>query len=859
MLNPLDIPGIIKEFIPDHKQSEIRDHIIDMLTKACPNERSRKLLQSYRSDAAFKAALVTALKCAVEEFVRNYEDTELVEALTQSPRFWDTPSVQSALQKIITRPLSYLQQERHILLYSFSDVLSTIESQRVEAAVHFFLLCLTREVITIPQLAPMYQVQLQWASLEQSHQLVGLQRDQNQLITTLVETVTQNQPLLPSPAGPTLLRGHDNLPPQRGELLGREKESERVLKGLCSRWPLVSIEGMGGVGKTTLAIDIARSCLVGPQAVLDPPFEYAVWVSAKDQPEQKLWLNEVLDTTARILGYSSLMKLPLEEIEKKKAEVDQLLRTYRTLLVIDNFETIEDSALEAWMEDIPEPSKVLITSRTSQLRNTRSIDLKGLEDPAALALIRYSAGFLGLETLEAASEETLLPLVRVTDGNPKAIEMALGYIKRGRLGLTEVVDKLHIAGKTVNDVFNYLFDKAWNVMNKEAKHVILIFPFFADYASKEALRVTVGLSEYHLDNAVEELVVLKMLDIQESSVAVNQHYSIHPLTRAFASAELGKRPEFAKEARIRWSQYYLDLAKRSLVLEKPEGRYWDALPPYNRKLVDPEWLNLQEVLAWADQEGQDRILVELMVLLPPYMYGSMLFPARIDYARKAAEAACRLGQKEDAALLYIDACGWILLEVGRLTDAISVITTGLHIAQSLDASCTEVTNLIALAHAWLACAFLEQGDLVEASVLMDKVVPSECKPVIQYRVSFVAGDIAYKKNDIVNAIKLYKSTYHLSVSYKGELVDTRLGDAYFAYGDLVQAETCFNKVLDRQQDFGTHEIPYAKYGLARIALAKGEREKARQMAQEVLSDLARVGTSHRLSNDIHHFLEDLEF
>src|SRR5207302_753360 len=137
---------------------------------------------------------------------------------------------------------------------------------------------LTQEVITIPQLASIYQVQFQWASLEQSHQLLSLQREHNQLMTAFVGTAAQNQALLVVPHGATLPKEYDNLPPQRGEFLGREKEKERVLNSLRSRSYLISIEGLGGVGKTTLAIVVARSCLVGPQAVLDPPFEYVVWV-----------------------------------------------------------------------------------------------------------------------------------------------------------------------------------------------------------------------------------------------------------------------------------------------------------------------------------------------------------------------------------------------------------------------------------------------------------------------------------------------------------------------------------------------------------------------------------------------------
>lgn len=851
----LDGIDILKRFIPPHKQVEMQNRIVDILAKAFPDERWRKLIQTYRSDAAFRDALAMALKRAVQRFASDYEDKELVDAVTESPRFWDVPSVQNALQEIITRPSSYLQQERQVLFRSFADVLPTAEPERVEQAVRFFLRCLTEEVIHIPQLAQIYQILLQRATFD-------LQHNQNQLITALIEAVRQSQMQLAAPAGPTLPKLHDNLPPQHGEFLGREKDIQRVLAGLSSRWPLVSIEGLAGMGKTTLAIKIAHCCLAGPQVVLAPAFEYVVWVSAKDRPEQELWLNEVLDTTARVLGYPTITKMPQEQIEQKKVEVSQLLHNYRTLLIIDNFETIKDSALESWIQDIPEPSKVLITSRTGQLRSIRSISLKGLEEPSALELIRNYAQSLELQSIETAGEETLLPLVKVTGGNPQTIGMALGYIKFGRLSLHGVIENLHIASRTVNDVFDYLFAGIWNVMTREAQHVLLVTPLFVDYASKEALGAISGLTEYHLDNAVVELVKLKLLDIKEASVASSQHYSTHPLTRAFASARLHEVSEFEEQARTRWSKYYLDFAARHLVREQPKERYWNTLVIPSSTPIDSGWPNLEKVLAWTDQEGRDQILVELMLLLAHYMGQHFFHPQRLYYARKAAEAAERLGRKEEAALFHIDGIGWILIEEDRLEDARREIMLGLDIAETLDASSAETLDLIALANTFLARVFLEEENLAEASALIDKVLSLECRAVIQCRIDVVAGDIAYTKNNNAEAMRLYENAHRIGKQYgsEGEDIDLhyRLGNVNLASGDLVTADAYYNMALEIAHRYNTHETVYAKFGLARIAQIKGERDKARRLAQEALNDLLRAVTSHRLLNEIQDFLKSLE-
>lgn len=396
---------------------------------------------------------------------------------------------------------------------------------------------------------------------------------------------------------------HQNLPPRYGEFLGRQADMTRVIEGLLSRWPLISIEGMAGVGKTTLALEAARRCLAEGETLLDKPFQAVVWVSAKDQPEQKHWLDEVLDTIARVLNYPYITQL---EPEQKKNEVNRLLQGYRVLLIIDNFETIEDSDLERWLLHLPEPSKAILTARHRQMERLWDVHLEGLDKEEALMLIRHHIRRLGeLQDLDKAANDKLLHLADVTGGNPKAIEMALGYIKRGMLSFDEVVDNLYQARETVNDVFDYLFTHAWELLDENVRHLLMAAAFFTESAGKEALGHVAGLQIYQLHIAFGQLNDLSFLSVDTAS----SRYSIHPLTRAFAGSKLQMAPEWQQAGRERWLEWGRGLAEQAL----NSTNYGDLKPEMPNLIGILDWLLAQSRiadLAWFFQHTQRLLFAE---------------------------------------------------------------------------------------------------------------------------------------------------------------------------------------------------------------------------------------------------------
>jgi len=653
-------------------------------------------------------------------------------------------------------------------------------------------------------------------------------------------------------------KARHNLPRLSIDFLGRERDIARVLAALTSRSYIISIEGLAGVGKTTLAIQTALYSLSEPNRL----FDQVVWISTEERADaEEYWLHEVLDTIARELGSPFISKVPLVQ---KALDVEQLLRDRSTLVVIDDYETISSANLQTWIDKVPAPSKVLITSRSSTWRKVEAILLEGLEDAQALRLTRNLSRRWGLRSLEAASDDILLPLVKVTRGNPRAIELALGHVKAGGLSFGEVVDYLYVGNEPVQDIFYELYSRSWSKMKRDAQNVLMVVPFFADSMSREALGAAAGLSGMYLQIAVEELVQFMFFNVNQEELISSQRYSTHPLTRAFALTRLDQAPEYEHEARNRWSQYYLKAITHHLAIRRSGDPYWDTLVRSGEAdPIDREWSNIRKVLEWADQEGQDQVLIDMMSLLAHYMNRNFYYSERLLYAQKAAEAADRLQKKVEAARFRIDTLGWTLIEENRLAEAQQEITKGLQIAQTLDASTTIAAELTSLAYIFLARVSLQQGDLVEAANFMEKVNLSKCRPVIQFRAEMIGGDIAYRRKEVEKAIQYYENARGIGGQYGNEGEDEdlsyRLAIAYLAKGNLPKAELSFKNlpVIEKYATVTTGAI-YAKLEEAHFARIRNEKDKARRLAQEALNNLSPAIESHWMLDEIHNLLKSLE-
>ena len=227
-----------------------------------------------------------------------------------------------------------------------------------------------------------------------------------------------------------------NVPPS-SVFIGRTAELERIRHALNSKYALVCIHGLGGIGKTALALETISRCL--SSALLNshwPMFDGFVWISARGRD---IKLPDVLSTIASNLDQPGIGAQALSD---QKDSIYRLFRLSRHLLVIDNFETIQDEEIVDFVNGVPEPSKVLLTSRASSFGNAYSIPLTGLGEEEFIELLRAEGDRLKLPTLSDGRRSELLAVHKATGGAPLAIKWALGQLGQRGQSLESVVNSL---------------------------------------------------------------------------------------------------------------------------------------------------------------------------------------------------------------------------------------------------------------------------------------------------------------------------------------------------------------------------------------------------------------------------------
>lgn len=245
-------------------------------------------------------------------------------------------------------------------------------------------------------------------------------------------------------------------------LLGRRDEKKAIRKKLASSWPVVTVLGDGGIGKTALALQICYDLVQDPKC----SFDAIVWVSAKNTELTSNEIRKIEGAVTDSLGFYASASIELGGDPDSNRVVDDLIDAMgalKMLLVLDNVETVLDEAFGTLLEDIPQGSKVLITSRIG-VRTETPFKLQGLSSDDSVKLLRILAKTRGIDILKNTDTDQLNNWASRMQGRPAYLKWFVAGIQSGRSPEELLDDNGLVLEFCMSNVFEHLSEDTKTVL-----------------------------------------------------------------------------------------------------------------------------------------------------------------------------------------------------------------------------------------------------------------------------------------------------------------------------------------------------------------------------------------------------------
>jgi WD40 repeat protein len=617
----------------------------------------RMLKKARLIEPSFEERLRNSLINALELYFKKHPKYEL----TGIETFFRDPAVTQQIGNYILDGKLPDQEEirQAIDRYLGSDVVAKVLMRRreivAERIVPDFFKCyrqVLRRQLSVPQMAILFEV------LEQANTVISEVRSE---ITAsedrMKDHLTKLFKVKPSTAS-IGTRPKDYIPLMRSPLFqprpGEFEKLETILFSRDNQQPihlgLVGVLGMGGVGKTQLAVELAyRYKDHFPDGIF--------WMTAAGRSIYD-WQRQIAELALRAeyLPPADNASNPENELRRAQHLCRYLASHQKTLLILDNVQ--EPSLITSALPTLAGNElscTILYTSRsTKKLPSVVQYDVQPLPEKEALQLLLKDIRPKLLSSIlvgdHNAEMEASRKICRKVGYLPLALIHLRGYLERNeRLSLIRLLlvieerGAIELAKDSEQDVVTLLatFRLSWErVNNKAARQLFKLAAYFPE-ATPIPLWL-LGLAA-NLGETNDEFEPLGQAQFALQKVSLLQKLSddqvrLHPLVREYAQRLIsedevqGKR--LRESARARIEKEFEDLSR----LEKRAQRvgYWECLEQariaqsYIELLETEKAITLRRLVSWLDLESHAFASSELWPDKLPGLFYQQLYNRSVE-------------------------------------------------------------------------------------------------------------------------------------------------------------------------------------------------------------------------------------
>jgi len=643
------------------------------------------------------------------------------------------------------------------------------------------------------------------------------------------------------------------LPPTLPEFAGRAFElAELVAARANPENRILSLQGLGGVGKTTLALKLAHQ--------LAPQFPNAqIFVDLKGASPQPLSVAEAQAHVIR--AYLPAARLPENEAELGKL-YHSVLNGKRALLLFDNAANASQVAPLV----PPNGNLLIVTSRqhlsTGALPGMFASRLDSLPTAEAEELLRRLLPQIGNEAARISGLCGHLPL---------ALRLAASAMtQQPNVSVDEYANRLSNgqsqegAKRPVDAVLRVSYEMLVPGLRKLWR-TLAVFP---DTFEVNAAAALWKIHPARAANALDRLMAYSLVERNRAT----GRFRLHDLMMLFAESALTEKERAV--ARHHHAAHYQSVLHEADALYEQGGQYLKQ----GLDLVDLEWHNIQAGQVWAATHlDTNRLACELCNSFPDagrYVLDLRQHPRERIRWSEAALAASHKMQRRKAEGKHLITLGDSYADLSEVHHAIDCYEQALEIAQETQHVRGEADALIGLGTAYYLGGGLARAKEFHESAL--KIAHELEDRRIEANALGALGLTLYALGDARSAIEPLETQLHLARNLGDRRNESNalggLGLAHYALGDVRQAIELLNAQLNITREIGDRRgEASALDNLGHACASFGDHQRAIKYHEQSLNiareigdrrseanALGGLGVTHYLSGDVSRSIELLE-
>ena len=660
-----------------------------------------------------------------------------------------------------------------------------------------------------------------------------------------------------------------NLPFSLTSFIGREKEQADAIS-LITKYRLVTLLGMGGIGKTSLALQVGQKLL--------KDYPYGVWFIALDALTDPVLVPQTAAAAfeLRELGDRSSTEMLTNKLRDKAA-----------LLILDNCEHVLTACAQLstiLLANCPN-LKILATSREMMnvvgeatyqipslpMPDPEELSLEKLTDNESMRLFIERASLaLPSFTLTQENARTVVDICRRVDGIPLAIELAAACVNF--LQPTEILDQLgksfallssdHHVTMSHHQTLEASLDWSWSLLQEAEQRFLRQLSVFAGGWTLEAAQ---AVCEGHVLELTSALVKKSLMKAEQGTGRATR-YRFHEMVRQYAYRKLLDTGEEVP-IRLRHLRYFLQFSERAqAALRGPDQIEW-----YDR--INEERDNIRAALDhaaktdleaglylaggllehWYSFDVREGLNRTIKLIQSP---GSQRFPHAVAKAKLTQGNILWNMQQFNAARSLAEEC----LEVFRTfgdqqseCDSLMLLARALQFLEGMEQRTECHRQALALARSigdvWRQAQALsmlgwDQRDPEQGRAHWEEAIALSRQVGDWLSVVHTLGILGFtvlSSGDVESAEKLLDEAYELNLqlnaTYRFEFILTGKSQLCLLRGQYEKARAFLQENCDMQEEVGNRMgYLWARARLARIAVRAGNVAEAHQILGEVIGN-----------------------